>query len=37
MQRYTSARGPMSRDEVQRVLDEVLLPVVALDEERAPV
>jgi AcrR family transcriptional regulator len=36
-QRYTSARGPMSRDEVQRVLDEVLLPVVALDEERAPV
>ena len=36
-QRYTFAHGPMSREEVQRVLDEVLLPVVAPDEERAPV
>ena len=36
-QRYTSAHGPMSREEVQRVLDEVLVPVVAPDEERAAV
>ena len=36
-QRYTSARGPMSREEVQHVLDDVLLPVVAPDQERAPV
>jgi AcrR family transcriptional regulator len=36
-QRYTSAHGPMSREEVQRVLDDVLLPVVAPDEEHAPV
>ncbi|MGY1762725.1 TetR-like C-terminal domain-containing protein [Geodermatophilus sp. SYSU D00779] len=36
-QRYTSAHGPMSREEVQHVLDDVLLPVVAPDEERAPV
>jgi AcrR family transcriptional regulator len=36
-QRYTSAHGPMSREEVQHVLDDVLLPVVAPDEERAAV
>jgi AcrR family transcriptional regulator len=36
-QRYTSAHGPMSREEVEHVLDDVLLPVVAPDEERAPV
>lgn len=36
-QRYTSAHGPMSREEVQHVLDDVLLPLVAPDEERAPV
>ncbi|MGY1683375.1 TetR-like C-terminal domain-containing protein [Geodermatophilus sp. SYSU D01176] len=34
-QRYTSDRGVMAPDEVQRVLDEVLLPVVAADQERA--
>jgi hypothetical protein len=36
-QRYTSAHGPMSREEVQHVLDDVLLPVVAPDEECAAV
>lgn len=36
-QRYTAARGAMSREEVQRVLDEVLLPVVVPDSERATV
>ena len=36
-QRYTSDRGVMARDEVQRVLDEVLVPMVAPDEERAAV
>src|ERR687886_576922 len=36
-QRYTSAHGPMSREEVEHVLDDVLLPVVAPDEECAPV
>ena len=36
-QRYTSDRGALSREEVQRVLDEVLLPVVVPDSERATV
>jgi hypothetical protein len=36
-QRYTSDRGALSREEVQRVLDEVLLPVVVPDQERATV
>ncbi|MDP9429717.1 MAG: TetR/AcrR family transcriptional regulator C-terminal ligand-binding domain-containing protein, partial [Actinomycetota bacterium] len=36
-QRYTSDRGAMSHDEVLRVLDDVLLPLVAPDEVRAPV
>lgn len=36
-QRYTADRGPMSREDVHRVLDEVLLPVVASDQERTSV
>ena len=36
-QRYTCNGGAMSREEVQRVIDEVLLPVVAADRERTPV
>lgn len=36
-QRYTSDRGAMSREEVSRVLDEVLLPLVAPDRENASV
>ena len=36
-QRYTSDRGAMSREEVLRVLDEVLLPLVAPDQENASV
>jgi AcrR family transcriptional regulator len=36
-QRYTSAHGAMGRGEVQRVLDEVLLPIVLPDRERASV
>lgn len=36
-QRYTGAGGPMSREEVQRVLDEVLLPVAAPAEAGAAV
>ena len=36
-QRYTSDRGAMSREEVVRVLDEVLLPLVAPDQENASV
>jgi AcrR family transcriptional regulator len=36
-QRYTSADGAMSRGEVQRVLDEVLLPIVLPDRESASV
>ena len=36
-QRYTADRGGMSREELQRVVDEVLLPVVAPVQERAAV
>lgn len=36
-QRYTSDRGAMSREDVLRVLDEVLLPLVAPDQENASV
>jgi AcrR family transcriptional regulator len=36
-QRYTSAQGAMDDEQVQRVLDEVLLPVVQPDREGAPV
>lgn len=36
-QRYTAARGAMTLEEVEHVLDEVLLPVVALDAESAGV
>jgi AcrR family transcriptional regulator len=36
-QRYTSDRGAMRREEVLRVLDDVLLPLVAPDEVRATV
>ncbi|TFV64713.1 TetR family transcriptional regulator [Geodermatophilus sp. DF01-2] len=36
-QRYASDRGAMSHEEAQRVLDEVLLPVVVPDRESAAV
>ena len=36
-QRYTSDRGAMSREDVLRVLDGVLLPLVAPDREDVPV
>ncbi|SNT02907.1 transcriptional regulator, TetR family [Geodermatophilus pulveris] len=36
-QRLTTDRTPMSTQDVQRVLDEVLMPVVLPDEERTPV